>query len=51
MRGVCTVKEYDLHWSLYDLLDANEALDVTDEHEDWSQAEAERRAKARARQG
>ena len=47
MRGICTLQEYDSHYSLADLCDANEALDLIDEQEQWHHAEQEREMKAR----
>ena len=42
MRGICTLEEYDRHYSLTDLLDANEALDIMDEQEIWANKQSER---------
>jgi hypothetical protein len=33
LRQVATLQEIETHWTLYDLLDCHEALDVTDELE------------------
>ena len=52
MRGICTLEEYDSHYSLKDLLDANEALDIMDEQEIWSNNQSEQAiAKQRLEQG
>lgn len=48
MRGICTLAEYDNHYSLIDLCDANEALDLIDEQEKWQHDEQERDMKMRA---
>jgi len=40
MRGICTLEEYDKHYSLADLADANEALDIMDECEAWHEKQA-----------
>lgn len=37
---MCSLQEYDLHYSLKDLVDANEALDIRDEFEAWSERQA-----------
>lgn len=39
LAGIATLEEIDRHWSLSDLLDANEALDIRDEAEEWSRAQ------------
>jgi len=46
LRGIFTLTEYDNHYSLIDVLDAHEALDVKDENENFEHAKAERAAKA-----
>jgi hypothetical protein len=47
MREKATLQEIETHWSYYDLVLANEALDITDEIEE----EAHRRANDRAKAG
>ena len=39
LRGIATLEEYDRHYSLVDLCDANEALDLMDEQEAWAAQE------------
>ncbi len=35
------MQEYDQHYTLKDLCDANEALDIIDEHEAWDNKKQE----------
>ncbi len=50
MRGILTLEEYDRHYSITDLLDANEALDVMDEQEAWQQEKESERIARESRQ-
>ena len=47
LRGLITLEEYDNHCSLKDLMDANEALDIMDEHDKWENKRARAEADAR----
>lgn len=42
MAGIASLKEIETHWTINDLADANEALDIKEEAEAFYIAEAKR---------
>ena len=40
LAGISTLQEIETHWSIDDLADANEALDIKDEAEDYASRRA-----------
>jgi hypothetical protein len=40
LEGVATLEEIERHWSINDLYDAHEALDIRAEQEEWARANA-----------
>jgi len=42
LEGIATLQEIETHWSLYDVLDANEALDEREDAQERAIKKAER---------
>lgn len=47
LAGAGTLRDIECHWSIDDLADANEALDIREEAEESARKKAERANKAR----